>query len=111
MPRPGDQDHTAEMDGVQVIPGAHRGTPRTVTSSPLLRSAARAAPPASPHVTSCSIHRVSVSGRKYSWSMARDELIALAERQHVHDLDAPEGQVRTVRVSVVNCRKLKEKNG
>ena len=54
---------------------------------------------------------VSVSGHKYSWSMARDQLIALAERQHVHDLDAPEDQVRTSRVSVVNSRKLKEKNG
>lgn len=55
--------------------------------------------------------RRSVGGRKYSWCMAPDDLIALAERQRVHALDALEGQVRSSRVLDVHARGPKATNG
>lgn len=55
--------------------------------------------------------RRSVGGRKYSWRMAPDDLIALAERQCVHALDALEGQVRSSRVLDVHARGPKATNG
>src|SRR5690348_15104761 len=55
--------------------------------------------------------RRSVGGHKYSWRMAPDDLIALAERQRVHALEALEGQVRSSRVLDVHACGPKATNG